>query len=97
MPPTFKAAKPFGTATAHAESSVGHKQLTNSLMVLIMKDLPVQPMPLQTTNIQSGVKLQAHTVQLHILSGEGLRMVKVALNIICNAEVCKEIAIVYRN
>ena len=60
MPPIFKAAKPFGTATAHAESSVGHKWLTNSLMVLIMKDLPVPPTPLQTTNIQSGVKLQAH-------------------------------------
>ena len=54
MPPTLKAAKPVGAATAHVKSSDGHRWRTNNLTVSIRKDLPVPPTPL--TNIRSGVK-----------------------------------------
>ena len=58
IPPTLKAAKPVGAATAHVKLSVGHKWPTNDLIVSIRNDLPVPPT--QLTNIWSSVKLQAH-------------------------------------
>ena len=45
-PPTLKAARPVGAATAHNKSSELHMLISKIFMVSIKKDFPVPPTPL---------------------------------------------------